>query len=78
VVDELADSNRSGTTCAETQEEKEEVEILNGRFVHEASPVSGPRSPARANSLVQLPLEIGENRVTTASDFMALLADRCP
>jgi hypothetical protein len=32
VVDEFADGDRGGTASAETQEEKEEVEILNGRY----------------------------------------------
>ena len=31
MVDEFDDGNRGGTASAETQEEKEEVEVLNGR-----------------------------------------------
>ncbi len=42
MVDEFADGDRSGTTSAETQEEKEEVAILNDRY----APKSG-RSDAR-------------------------------
>jgi len=32
MVDEFADGDRGGTASAETQEEKEEVEVLNGCY----------------------------------------------
>ncbi len=40
MVNEFADGDRGGTARAETQEEKEEVEILNGRY----EPYSGRSS----------------------------------
>ena len=47
MVDEFADGDRGGTASAETQEEKEEVEILNDRY----APKTG-RSNARIRGIV--------------------------